>query len=271
MKKLMLLSVLSLFASCGGMGKLSLTTWGEEYIEQEIPASEFEDGHTVKFTKFLVVVNEFQLATRSGMTGPKQAKPQLVDVHKPGPAALEIFEAVPAEKWDAVSWSIMPSAEAVVVGEVSADDATRMKTEGYSVWVEGNVSKGGLTKTFTWGFKGNTHYSECSNEDLGEGVTVPTGGNVDVQLTIHGDHFFYDDLQSADAKLRAEEIIKADADMDGTVTMAELDAVQLTTLPIGQYGTGGASAVKTLGDFVRALSRPIGHFRGEGECVTTPR
>lgn len=271
MKKLIVLSMLSVFASCGGMGKMSLTTWGEEYIEQEIPASEFEDGHTVRFTKFLVVVNEFTLATKSGMSGPKQAKPILIDVHKAGPVELELFNDVSAEKWDAVSWAIMPSAEAVVVGDVSADDAARMKNEGYSIWVEGNVSKGLVTKNFAWGFKGNTKYSECRSDDFGEGVTIPTGGTEVVQLTIHGDHLWYDDLQSKDAKLRGDAIAKADANLDGTVTMAELNAVSLTTLPVGQYGTGGASSVKSLGDFVTALSRTIGHFRGEGECVTTPR
>lgn len=271
MKKLLALGMVSCLSACGGTGRLSLTAWGEEYIEEEIPAAEFEDGYTVRFTKFLVVVNEFQLATKTGETGPRQAKPALIDVHKPGPVELERFDDVPAQKWDSVSWAIMPSADAVAVGEVSGDDVTRMKTEGYSLYVEGNVSKGAVSKTFAWGFKTDTRYSECSNDDLGEGVTVPTGGTVDVQLTIHGDHLWYDDLQSPDAKLRGEAIVAADADADGTVTLAELAAVPLTTLPVGQYGTGGASQVKTLADFVTALGRTVGHFRGEGECLTTPR
>lgn len=271
MKQLIVLSLMAAVSACGGVGTVSLTTWGEEYIEQEIPAAEFEDGHTVKFTKFLVVVNEFQLATKTGTSGPKQAKPVLVDVHKAGPVELELFDNVPAEKWDAVSWAIMPSADAVVLGEVSSDDATRMRDGGYSVWVEGTVSKGLVSKTFAWGFKTNTRYSECGSEEFGEGVTVKTGSSDPVQLTIHGDHLWYDDLQSPDAKLRGEAIVAADANLDGNVTQAELDAVSLTTLPVGQYGTGGASSVKTLGDFVGALVRTIGHFRGEGECVTTPR
>jgi hypothetical protein len=47
--------------------------------------------------------------------------------------------------------------------------------------------------------------------------------------------------------------------------------VQLTTLPIDQYGTGTVGNVKTLNDFVTALVRTLGHFRGEGECVTASR
>lgn len=92
------------------------------------------------------------------------------------------------------------------------------------------------------------------------------GGTDAVELTIHGDHFFYDDLQAATAKLRAEAIVNADANLDGLVELSELDAVALTSLPANQYGTGGASDVNNLGDFVRFLSRTVGHYRGEGEC-----
>jgi hypothetical protein len=43
----------------GGEGKLSFTTWGEEYVEEEIPVDSkavtgFVDGWTVKYSKFLV-------------------------------------------------------------------------------------------------------------------------------------------------------------------------------------------------------------------------
>jgi hypothetical protein len=36
--------------ACGeetGAGDVAFTVWGEEYIEQEIPAEEFEDGFSV--------------------------------------------------------------------------------------------------------------------------------------------------------------------------------------------------------------------------------
>lgn len=58
---------------------------------------------------------------------------------------------------------------------------------------------------------------------------------------------------------------------DGVITLDELAAVQLTSLPLGQYGTGSAGSVHTLKDFVSALSRTVGHFRGEGECVSRAR
>jgi hypothetical protein len=126
-----------------------------------------------------------------------------------------------------------------------------------------------MAKTFKWGFSEPTLLDECEGERDGKltpGVVVTEGGTDAVELTIHGDHFFYDDLQSADAKVRGDAIFNADANMDGAVDLAELDAVALTTLPAGQYGTGGASDVNDLGAFVRFLSRTLGHYRGEGEC-----
>ena len=92
------------------------------------------------------------------------------------------------------------------------------------------------------------------------------GGNDSIELTIHGDHFFYDDLQAADAVVRGEAVFAADADNDGEVTLAELAQVRLVDLPADQYGTGGVDGVDDLGAFIEFLSRTVGHYRGEGEC-----
>jgi hypothetical protein len=257
----------STLTACGGVGQLSLTAWGEDFIEQELPATNFEDGFSVKYTKFLVVLKDFTLATKTGKQGPSQSGALVVDLTKPGPIELQAFTELEAIKWDEVSYGLGPAASATGVGAVSAADVETMKSTGSALWVEGTLSKGGTTKSFSWKFATDTHFSSCTSPDYGEGVTVPTGGTVTVELTIHGDHLWYDDLQSPDAKLRGTAIAGADANADGVITQQELAAVQLTSLPLGQYGTGGASNVKTLDDFVRELGRTVGHFRGEGECV----
>lgn len=256
---------------CGGIGQVSLTSWGEDYIEQGIPSSVFADGYSVHYTKFLVVIRDFTMAKQTGEKGPVQATPIVVDVTKPGPIELVKFNPVDALKYDRVSYGIGPATDAIGAGAVAAADVEAMRSGNRSIFVEGTVSKGAVSKRFSWAFSLDTHYSECTNPDFGEGVTVPNGGNETVELTIHGDHFWYDDLQSPEAKVRGEAITNADANSDGEITQAELAAVQLTTLPITQYGTGSAGNVKTLGDFVSALGRTIGHFRGEGECVTSSR
>ncbi len=61
----------------------------------------------------------------------------------------------------------------------------------------------------------------------------------------------------------------ADANDDGEVTLEELEAVPLVEIDEGTYGTGSASHVDDLGEFVRALTRTIGHYRGEGHRTET--
>ncbi|MFP2928873.1 hypothetical protein ACLESO_27475 [Pyxidicoccus sp. 3LG] len=274
MKKWLLgVSCLGLVACSDGTGTVTFTTYGEDFIEKEIPASAFEDGWSVRFSKFLVKLGEVKVATKDE-TAAQQGQSKVFDVHKPGPVVVETFTELPAQDWDHVSYAIAPFPEAVA-GNADAQDVALMKTGGYSVYVEGVATKGSVTKSFDWGFTSDTLYEHCESEDLGAGVTVPKDGEASVELTIHGDHLFFDDLQSPDAKMRFDALAAADklgiAGADGVVTLEELAAVDLTELPQGQYGTGGVANVRNLRDFVTALVRTVGHFRGEGECSPRSR
>ncbi|MFE8595559.1 hypothetical protein [Archangium violaceum] len=275
MKKLMLgLGLMGLAACTHGSGDVTFTTYGEDFIEKEIPAEDFEDGWTVKYSKFLVTIGELKVANHGGEVVADAAGAKVFDVHKPGPVTVVRFPALPAADWDAVSYAIAPSASAEA-GNVSAEDMNLLKAKGWSVYMEGTATKGAVTKKFAWGFPLNTLYEHCEHPDLGEGLTVPNGGEETVQLTMHGDHLFFDDLQSPDAKMRFDALAAADkpgsGGADGEVTLEELEQVDLTELPVGQYGTGGAANVRNLRDFVTALVRTVGHFRGEGECSPRAR
>ncbi|WIG93930.1 hypothetical protein [Myxococcus sp. SDU36] len=279
MKKWMLgLSCLGLMACSDGAGTVTFTTYGEDYIEQEIPAAVggedgIVDGWAVRFSKFLVVLGEVKVGNHDE-TVVEMTQARVFDVHKPGPVVVETFRDVPAQAWDHVSFAIAPNANAVA-GNADAADVTRMKDGGYSVYLEGTATQREETKRFAWGFTTNTVYEHCESPGLGEGVTVPKDGEETVQLTIHGDHLFFDDLQSPDARMRFDALAAADslgiAGPDGEVTLEELAAVDLTELPSGQYGTGGVGNVRTLRDFVTALTRNLGHYRGEGECEPRAR
>ena len=266
---LMGVSFLGLVACSSGQGNVTFTAYGEDFIEKEIPAAAFEDGWSVRYDKFLVKLGELKVANREGEVAAEQAPAKVYDVHRPGPVNVASFTDLASEEWDAVSYAIAPAADATA-GNADAEDVTRMNTQGWSVYVEGTATKGTVTKRFRWGFPTNTLYERCQNEDIGTGVTVPKGGTETVQLTLHGDHLFFDDLQSPEAKMRFDAIAAADSigivGPDGEVTLEELGTVDLTSLPANQYGTGGAGSVRTLRDFVTALVRTVGHYRGEGEC-----
>lgn len=267
-----LLAALTL--GCGdsaGEGNVTVTTYGEDFIEKEIPAATgggegLVDGYKVTYTKFLVALADLRIADRDGTVAAELAGPVVFDVHKAGPHTVTTFEALEARRWDRVSVSIKPAGGGAKAGNAAAADLKLMTDNGYGVYVEGKGEKAGKAVSFAWGFALGTRYKACHEKSTGEGVAVPSGGVASVELTIHGDHLFYDDLQSSDPSLRFAAVATADADSDGEVTLEELSKVDLTTLPGGQYGTGGAADVKNLRQFVEALSRTLLHYQGEGHC-----
>jgi hypothetical protein len=258
-------------AGCGEeIGDVEVSTWGEEYIEKEIPATAFEDGWSIHYTKFLVVIGDFRVADEAGAVGAQMEGSTLFNHVSPGVKPVASFTGLEAKAWQHVSYTINPASAATAV-DASATEADKalMVGGGYTVYVEGQATRDTVKKTFAWGFSAPTLLDRCEGDKDGkktEGILVTNGGTDAVELTIHGDHLFYDDLQAGNAKLRFDAIAAADTGNDGEVTMEELALVQLSTLPVDTYGTGSAEDVNNLSQFIAALSRTVGHFRGEGEC-----
>lgn len=257
-----------------GSGTAHFTVYGEDFIEQGIPDEEVEDGWEIAFDRFLIVLGPVTVADSTGGEGATLAPPILFDMTAAGPHDVSTTGELEARAWDEVGFDIAPfDAETDVDASASEEDAELMDENAYAVYVEGSATKEGVTKTFHWGFTGTTEYRGCVEVDeAGEaarvGILVTNGGVTDVQITIHGDHFFYDDLTAANAVLRFDPLAAADdlGDADQEITRTELDAVQLVDVDTGTYGTGSASDVNTLGDFVLALTTTLGHFQGEGHC-----
>jgi hypothetical protein len=252
----------------GARGAVAFTTYGEDYIEQRIPPEDVADGWAIAYEKFLVVFRDIKVAAAGGELGAEMASSVLVDLKRPGDKPLASFD-LPARTWDAVSYQLGPVDAATALGPgVTEADRALMNTPTATVYAAGSATKGGATKTFKWLFNKPTLLAACEGDKDGRLVlgAAVTSGNVDqIQLTVHGDHLFYDDLQSPEARVRFDPIAGADANGDGEVTLAELRAVKLSDLTAGPYGTGSAD-VNDLGAFVEALSQTVGHFRGEGEC-----
>jgi hypothetical protein len=273
----LLVASLALLSGCNsddeavGSGNVSFNVWGEEYIEQEIPAGDVEDGWTIEFDKFLIVIGDVSLADRNAGAAGQRSGTKLYNLVSPGPHDVGALAGLEARVWDKVGYSVpVVQASTTVHSSATAADSTLMRDGGFSVYVAGSATNGSATKTFGWGFTNSTRYDDCVAEVDGKethGVAVTNGGSESVQLTIHGDHFFYDDLASPDALVRFNGMAAADADDNGEVTLEELGRVKLVDVAEGTYGTGSASHVDDLRAFVEALTATLGHYRGEGHCA----
>lgn len=238
-------TIVLILAGCsGGSGEWVVETWGEEYIEDEIPAETFADGCSVRYDSFVVAFSARELVDGNGDVAGALAPDEAFDVHEAGPTAMGVVD-VPADHYDTVRVVVAPGSAAGM--------------DGQSVRAVGALTCGSVSAAFDWAFDESTTYT-CGPPDL----TIPTGGSDRTQLTVHGDHLFYDGLEDADAAVRGQAILDADADGNGDISMAELDAVSIPALG---YGVGEYSDVLTLREFVSHLSRTLIHVDGEAECT----
>jgi hypothetical protein len=270
-----------------GQGTERFTTWGEQFVEHGIPAGDgtsgFVDGWSLEYDKFLVNFHAIKLADAAGKVVAALDKPRFVDNTKLGEKELVSFPNLTAKAYPAVSYQIKPATpDEEVVGASEPDDLAMMLEQGLSLYVSGKAIKSSpndgtktIEKTFHWGFKTQTAYVDChSAEENGistEGVVVTNNQTDTSQLTTHGDHLYYDSLQSGDnakpTRIRFEEKAAADdepnGDGDGEITLAELCRAEIDPSVYNTSGLPGA----TIGDFIISLARTVGHFRHEGECT----
>jgi hypothetical protein len=265
----------------GGEGSVSFTTWGEAYIEDEIPAdlageNGFIDGWSVKYEHFLVNFANIVVADQKGAVAVRMPGMKLFDNHVPSVKSIVDFDAIPAKAYTEVSYEIVPPAPHGDVGpDVDEELRQKMIDEGYSVYVDATATRDGEALHYAWGFPIATRYENCHSEQGGrdeKGFVIRNNATIEVQLTTHGDHLYYDRLQSSPnpsvrTALRFDAIALADADGDGELQLDELDGVSMAKL-VGTYDLSGFKAA-TLKDFVTHLARTVGHFRGEGECDVT--
>jgi hypothetical protein len=246
-----------------GAGTLKFAIWGEEFIEEGIPAEEFDDGWAVTFDKFVVLVHDVSTGEEAGEEGRLTALTGCAafDLAKPGPVVLATLDAE-ATPYHDTAYAIAPAtACTAAVGTAEAADVEAMTQAGYSVYVTGHASKEGVEKSFAWGFSRATDYVHCHSE-----AEVTDGGEATIQLTIHGDHFFYNSLTNPEAGLAFQTLADADADGDGEVTMDELEAFGGDAFKALDNYDVGDLPVENLYDYLQEQSATLGHIDGEGHC-----
>ncbi|MCX4240008.1 hypothetical protein [Paraliomyxa miuraensis] len=231
---------------------LRITAYGEEYIEDRIPAEELVDGWEVDFSRFLVALRDVEangellpgafvvdLAQGSGGEG-----------HELGVLTL------PAVDHPHLGYRVAPVDAATPVSATD-DDVATLVDAGASIRVEGQATKDGQTLRFAWSFATDTHYVEC------HGAAALEEGDATSQLTIHADHLFYDDLDSEEPNVAFDLVASADADGDDEITAEELRALDITSQTRYQVGSRD---ITELWGFIEAQTATLGHIDGEGHC-----
>ncbi|MFO0744894.1 MAG: hypothetical protein U1F43_04350 [Myxococcota bacterium] len=255
-------------AACGddplADGTLQVTVYGEDYIEDRIPAADVADGWSIDFQRFLVAVSDVSVGKTGKTAALVAVEPRVFDLTKPsnGQGHLLGSADVKGGVYDHASYSIAPAVQGSIAGNVTAADTSFMVDHGYAVYIEATAQKGGESKHFTWAFTGTTHYTSCPTAARVDGDTATA------QITVHADHLFATTIGDEAAPLRFQALADADADHDDEVTQAELAAVAISGL--SGYDVAGHTGVTDLGAFVAAQIPAIGHIDGEGMCESSP-
>ena len=246
-----------------GSGTLKVTLWGEEFIETGIPAEEFADGYAINYHKFLVNIKDIKVAQSGDHPDNDEMfelpASKIWDVTKKGPTLLGKKE-LSAGEYNHTSYKVTQASKDSIAGNASKKDVDFMKKNGYSMYVEADATDGKISKHFAWGFKYNALYDPCKSTG-----SVKDGKEATVQVTIHGDHLFYNSAVSHEPDLMFTEIAKADGDDDGEVTQAELEGYAIKTLP-DYVVPPDRGDIDNMWEYISFMATTTGHIDGEGGC-----
>lgn len=267
-----------LMLGCGGeTASLAVSLSGEEAAVEGFDASAFADGWSVRFDALVVSIRSLELRSRDGDDAMLDADPVIVDLHQ-GDALGWTFENVGARRWDDVSYRIGPALEeSRVVGTVDPAIRQRMIDEGLSIYVEGEGTKGEISRRFEWAFTLDVLSARCEGADGTDGIIVASGAQNEMQITTHWDHLFFDSLAIEQANMRFEAIAAASEEL---VTLEALSTQRLTDLrgldgePLVDedgvdvvYDPGSTPLSEpTLRGMIEAVAATVGHLDGEGHC-----
>jgi hypothetical protein len=264
-------------------GEARVMMSGEEGAQRGYASHLFEDDWSVRFTKYLVSMGDFTLTSASGETR-SSARHVLVDMQK-GDIELAQLKELPAGRWS-VGFQVRPPADGTELpdGNVLAEDLARMRSSGYSYWLEGEAVKVGVgVYHFAFGFPVSARMVDCVNGTDGTlGLVVPENSTAEAEVTIHAEHMFYDRLGTHRGVRLRFDAFAAAAGADKVISSEELAMQQLLDLR-GMNGEElsdkegkpviyepGAHGVRTLWEFVTQSIVDQAHLNGGGVCAVAP-
>ena len=259
-----LFAAVVLCAGCRGqVGTVALSAWAEDTVAEGITT---DDGWQVSFDHWVTGFGELTLSS-------VDKGDVLVEVEGPWVAdwaqadalvAVDTVPDVPADRHD-LGFSTHPvvSSSAPINGVPSAV-LEQMVAEGLVHHIAGAATKDAYSVSFAWGFDQAVTYGPCTNgADGTAGIAVSADATTAAELWFHADHLLWDRLGTEEAGLAFDAIAAADADADGTVTEAELEAVDVIT---AGYETTGVD-VDNLHDFIGFSIAQMAHLNGGGGCT----
>lgn len=260
-----LLSALLLpLAACGaGSGEVEVKAWAEDTVIEGITT---DDGWQVSFDHWVTGFGELTLTSVDKGDAVAEAEgPWVADwAQADALVAVETLTDVPADRHDVGFSTHVVLSSSKPVNNVPADVLEVMLSEGYVHHIAGSATKGEATVRFAWGFAEAVTYGPCTNgADGTDGVAVSDGESTALELWFHADHLLWDQLGTEEAGLAFDAIADADADADGAVSAAELEAVDLVT---AGYETAGVD-VADLYDFINFSVAQMAHLNGGGGCT----
>ncbi|MBL4683822.1 MAG: cytochrome c [Nannocystaceae bacterium] len=247
--------VMSLAAGCGSTTELSV--FGESFAEVGIASSDMSDGWAIRFSEFVVAIGDVRV---SGATDAALPGWSVFDIAADSAGLGHPLDALDADLHDggAVHYRIARP-DKVVGGNATDAQVRALRDAGVAIHVSGEAVRGMQRVTFDWDIPMDLAY-DC-DIDAVDGQT----GARSVELTIHTDHLFADDLD-LEPQLAFDALAAADEDGDEHVTPLELEAVPLAGLDA--YLTSRQD-IETLWSFVGNLATTMAHVDGEQSC--TPR
>jgi hypothetical protein len=249
-------------ASCGlfggSEGSLGVAVAGSGLTDATIPSAAFVDGWSVKFDRFLVSVGPVAIGRTEGTADLSEPGSLVYDLATMKNAYGMRLADVPSGTYAWTAYTVGPATASTLAGNVQDDALKTMVDNGWSLLVEGKATKGTRTVAFSWGFANRTDYGPCAST-----AVLKTDGEATIELTVHADHLFRDRAVGETTSLRFDEVAMADADGNGTVTRAELEAFE-----IGAISTldAGGLALDTLWDWLVHSTTTLGRVDGEGTC-----
>lgn len=227
----LLCSLWFLISCSASEGTVTLTAYGESFIEEGISSEVMADDWSVEFTQFTVAFDEVRVGG--------------AEVEVDSPVELTADSGGDGHE---IGWATLGDGQ---------DTGFSFAITG--VDVAGSATRGDTSKSFVWTFTETARYHECETA-----TSVGRAEDSTLQITIHADHLFYDSLVAAEPELRFQALADADADADGEITRGELEATD-----IGGYDPGSEDGLDDLWSWLEAQARSLGHVDGEGHCETS--